>query len=31
VADLSPQLMDDLKLQTDDEVEIIFPYLEEIA
>jgi hypothetical protein len=31
VADLSPQLMADLKLQTDDEVEIIFPYVEDIA
>jgi hypothetical protein len=27
VADLSPGLMDDLGLQTDDMVEIIFPYL----
>jgi N-acetylmuramoyl-L-alanine amidase len=31
VADLSPGLMDDLKLTTDDEVEIVFPYLEEVA
>jgi hypothetical protein len=25
IADLSPSLMDDLKIKTDDEVEIIFP------
>jgi hypothetical protein len=31
VADLSPQLMDDLDLETDDEVEIIFPYIEVAA
>jgi N-acetylmuramoyl-L-alanine amidase len=31
VADLSPGLMDDLKLTTDDEVEIIFPYTEDVA
>jgi hypothetical protein len=31
VADLSPQLMADLKLKTDDEVEIIFPYIEDVA
>ena len=27
VADLSPVLMDNLKLKTDDEVEVIFPYV----
>jgi len=26
VADISPGLMDDLGIQTDDEVEVIFPY-----
>jgi N-acetylmuramoyl-L-alanine amidase len=31
IADLSPGLMDDLKLRTDDEVEIIFPWDEEMA
>ena len=29
VADLSPSLMDDLGIETDDEVEVIFPYREE--
>jgi N-acetylmuramoyl-L-alanine amidase len=29
VADLSPSLMEDLGLETDDEVEVIFPYIEE--
>jgi hypothetical protein len=28
IADLSPSLMEDLGLETDDEVEIIFPYME---
>lgn len=31
VADLSPGLMQDLKLFTDDEAEIIFPYRQELA
>jgi N-acetylmuramoyl-L-alanine amidase len=31
VADLSPGLMDDLGLVTDDEVEIVFPYREEVS
>jgi N-acetylmuramoyl-L-alanine amidase len=31
IADLSPGLMDDLHLRTDDEVEIIFPYQEEFV
>jgi hypothetical protein len=29
VADLSPGLMEDLGIQTDDEVEVIFPYRED--
>jgi hypothetical protein len=31
VADISPGLMDDLGLQTDDEVEVVFPYVEDAA
>jgi hypothetical protein len=28
IADISPGLMDDLGIETDDEVEVIFPYRE---
>jgi hypothetical protein len=31
IADLSPKLMDDLGLTTDDEVEVIFPYREDFS
>jgi hypothetical protein len=31
IADISPGLMDDLGLQTDDEVEVVFPFEEDIA
>jgi hypothetical protein len=31
IADLSPKLMDDLGVTTDDEIEVIFPYREDFS
>jgi hypothetical protein len=31
IADISPGLMDDLGIGTDDEVEVTFPYQEDVA